>query len=520
MSVPWSPLLPLALIGTDRPPGAMPHWPGEIGELIERAAASADHPATGVLRIAAILASCGLAGDLGLARAAALPAGAPPDRQPALQDAGLLGLTGWTLREGPLRLQHELLATLAATGLRLPASLLPAALDLSRRSLALRPGVAGVLGERGRWLAALRDDWRHAAGVPDGAAVQIAWDQGSLDQRRTLLREQRLQDPAAARKRLATTLPELPAHERAELAAVLVDGLGGDDEALLDSLRTDRSREVRQVALKLLLRLPTAAHPRRAGARMAAQLKPTRALLGPRWTLDAPLAAADDWAADQVDAERPKHEALGERAWWLYQLVRQLPLAWWPTHTGQTPAELLAWASGSDWAEALQRGWHEVLLAAPDLTWADAMLDAWPGALKHHEPAAVLALLPPAVREQRWQQQLRAGGAAALEVLLPQILAGSPPPQTWSPEMSAALLDAVTQRLQAGPLVHDGLLRAHLVELACALFGQALPQLHTLPRSADETPAVAALMHSVAQVAATRAALATLAAPTSVSFNP
>jgi Family of unknown function (DUF5691) len=511
VSTPWSPLLPLALVGTDRHAGTLPRWPGEIGELIAAAAETAPHPATGALRAAAVLASCGLAGDLGQPGAAEPPPAAPHDRLPALQGAPQVERAAWALREGPTRLQHALLATLAALGCRLPPPLLPAALELSRRSLALRPAVAAVLGERGRWLAAQRDDWRHAAGAADEGDAEAAWDQGSLDQRRALLMRQRQQDPAAARERLAATLTELPARERADLASVLAEGLGLDDEPLLDTLRRDRSREVRQVALALLLRLPEAAHPRRAGERLAGLMSHERALLRKRWVIDAPAAAGGDWTDDQVEVDRPKQESLGERAWWLLQLVRQVPLAWWTHHTGLSPAELLAWARGGDWAEALQRGWHEVLLAAPDSGWAEALLDAWPDALKRHDPAAVLVLLPPPARERRWLQQLRAGGAAALDALLPQVLAGSPPPQTLSPDLSGALLDAVAQRLQAGQVMHDWVLRSHLAELACAVHRDALPRLQALPRNADETPALAELMHTVAQVAATRGALAAMA---------
>lgn len=508
MSTPWSPLLPLALVGTDRHAGPLPRWPGDMGALIAGAAEAAAHPATGALRAAAVLACCGLAGDLGQASASAPPPPAPHERMPAMQDAALVERAAWALRNGPPRLQQELLATLATQGCCLPPQLLPEALDLSRRSLALRPQVAAVLGERGRWLAALRDDWQHAAGAAETADGDVAWDLGSLDQRRGLLWRQRQQDRTAARERLAAALPELPARERADLAAVLGQGLGMDDEALLGTLRRDRSREVRQVALNLLLRLPEAAHPRRAAERTARLMSQERALLRKRWVIDAPTAADESWADDQVDLERPKQESLGERAWWLYQCVRQVPLAWWTRHTGLAPADLLAWARDSDWSEALQRGWHAVLLAAPDATWAEAMLDDWPQALKQHDPATVLAMLPAPAREQRWLQQWRAGGAAALDSLLPQVLAGSPPPQTLSAALSGVLIDGVAQRLQAGQLVHDWVLRSHLAELACAVHGDALPSLQALPRSADETPSLAELMQTVALVAATRAALA------------
>lgn len=45
---------------------------------------------------------------------------------------------------------------------RLPARFLPALLESAMRHATLRPALLPVLGERGRWLAALREDWAWA----------------------------------------------------------------------------------------------------------------------------------------------------------------------------------------------------------------------------------------------------------------------------------------------------------------------------------------------------------------------
>ena len=186
---------------------------------------------------------------------------------------------------------------------------------------------------------------------------------------------------------------------------------------MLERLRTDRSREVRQAALGLLLRLPASAHVGRAIARLEPLLKQERVLLRKRWVIDAPPAAGADWNDDNLDAARPKNESLGERAWWLCQLVRQVPLSWWTRHTGMTAAELNAWAGETDWREALWRGWRDVLHRAPDASWCEAFLDRWPSTLPAGDRDAVLSLLPPAARERHWQQQLIASSASIAAVV-------------------------------------------------------------------------------------------------------
>ena len=512
MSASWAPLLPLAMIGTDRQASALPAWPGDVGQLVAKVARHEGSAASGVLRAAAVLATCGLAGAQGTPWLDPLPAEASNDTLPAVSEGALLTSVSWALHDGPARLQHEVCLVLARARYRLPPALLPQALELGRRSLALRPVLMPVLGERGLWLATQRDDWRYAAGVGAEAVDDTRWNEGSFEQRREFLRRERAANPGAARDRLASSLDDLAAKERADLVSVLADGLSLDDETLLDGLRADRSREVRQAACGLLVRLPNAAHPRRAAGRVELLLKQERVLLRKRWQIDAPAAAVSDWKADNLDAERPKNESLGERAWWLYQLVRQVPLGWWTQHTGMSPAELLRWAGDTDWTEALLRGWRDVLFAAPDPAWCEAFLDSWPKATLRDDPATVLALLPTPARERHWQRQLR-DGSAAVHVIVPQMLAACRAGDTLSLSLSATLVDLICQRAASRVLSDDYALRAALPELCATLHVEALERLEQLPRHADETASFAEILQTIAQVIKARRALQTLMTP-------
>jgi Family of unknown function (DUF5691) len=508
MSGPWTALLPAATVGTDRQPGPWPLPAGDIGALARQAAESATAPATGLLRAAGVLATCALAAAQGPVWAEPLPAAAPDDARPVLEPEAALDALTWLLQDGPARLQYEALLRIGQAGRRLPERLLPQALELGRRSIALRAPLLTVLGERGLWLAAQRPDWAFAAGASEATGGDAAWTDGTLEQRRAWFTQARRADAAAARERLQAALPELPARERADLVATLATGLSIDDEALLDQLRTDRSREVRQAALNLLLRLPTAAHPQRAAARLAPLLVLERGLLRKRWQIDAPAAAAADWKADQIDATRPQSDALGERAWWLYQLVRQTPLAWWSSHTGMTAAELLAWAAGTDWSEALVRGWAEVLFAAPADDWCDALLDHWPTSLRE-DPARMLGLLAPAARDRHLLRYARAGSQPTASVLV-HALNACPPGQALSAELSGLLARTLSKQFGDGVLNTDYGLRSLLSEFACAAHADSLATLDTLPRRADETPSCAEALLTVERIVSARRALHTL----------
>ena len=427
----------------------------------------------------------------------------------AAADDGLLpALLAWALQHGTAHLHHEVCLQLARAGRRLPDALLPQALELGRRSTALRPALATVLGERGVWLAAQRDEWRFAAGVSVEADVETRWSEGSFEQRIALLREERASAPAAMRERLAASMDEMPAKERAAFSALLVEHISLDDEPFLERLRTDRSKDVRQVALDLLLRLPDAAHVRRTITRIAPLLQQERALLRKRWVIDAPAEPGADWKDANLDTPRPKHDTLGERAWWLYQLVRQVPLSFWTQHTGMTASELLAWAGKTDWSEALWRGWRDVLIAAPDAAWCEAFLDHWPAPVPLHERDIVLGLLPPASRERHWLTRLR-DDRESVAAVVAQAIATCAPGETLSLVLSSALADRLRERVARGQ-VDDYTLRTTLVSLAATVHADLLDRIAEWPRSGTETPAFLDVMHDVNQTIAVRRALRTI----------
>ncbi len=536
----WAPLMPVAMVGTDRHAGPMPAWPGEIGAAIAALASARrpadlppdiDQAAAGVLRAAAILATCGMAGARPMRAAlAASREAAAVDANPTLADPAVERWLAWALRDGPDRLKQAFLVRLGQAGLRLPAVLLPAALELARHSLALRTTIQPLLGERGVWLARQREDWQFAAGVAAADDDERTWSEGTLEQRKAFFAAQRRRDPAGARARLVAALPEMPARERADLARGLAIGLGPDDEALLDQLRGDRSQDVRAAALDLLLRLPDSGHAMRAAARLAALMSRGSLLTGRRWIIEPPAQPADDWKADQVEAAVSAGVSAGlkgERAWWLHQLVRQVPLAWWTSHTGMSVADIAAWADRGDWAEALWTGWRDVLRAAPDRAWAEALLDDWPEPSAPGAPgrpsravlgdrSLVLWVVAPEVRERHFERRLKSADAPLATQVL-DIAAGCAPGETVSARLAplmvarvkaalAATLPADAAARQAAASSQDAVGRC-LAELCCVLPLASLADFDDWPSSPDESAAIGRARHESRQIIQARRAL-------------
>jgi Family of unknown function (DUF5691) len=500
----WQALLPSAMVGTERHAPAAPLLAGAPGELLAQLAAASDAPALRLLRQAAVLAACEKAAQSGRAAEVFAPAdaadptapdphtsAAPADTLPALTHPQRIDALRRGFSAGPLLLIDRLLRALAASGQRVPERLLPAALEAGARSIALRESLSAVLGARGRWLARQNSGWRFAAGGTEQVDEAALWSEGSIEQRVAVLRIWRTRDAAAARERLEGVLPELPARERALLLPALAIGLAAGDEPLLESLLADRSREVRPLAVALLAQLPDSAASRRAIARIEPLLSQTRGLLRREWSIDAPQAAMPDWKADAIEAEKPKGEALGERAWWLHQLARRVPLGWWTQALGKSEAEVLRWMVAGDWGAALLRALVESLHWQREPAWCEALLDDWPDKLSIGPAADVLALLPLARRERYWLAQLRGSWSglhrkALLTPVAEQITAACSGADPLSPELSQEIASHIERAAQGGQLVNDYPLQQHLATLCTLLDAAVLDRLgtcfeHTLP---------------------------------------
>jgi hypothetical protein len=525
----WGPLLPAALMGIERSPqwqaaaqaqaqaGAADAVQALLAQVL-RDEAHADATAT-LLRAAGVLAVAQRAGHTCAPAAAALASPAAADPRPPLDDPRWLGALQRVLQDAPVRLVHEAVRVVAQRGWRLPARLLPLALARATRDSVLREALAPLLGERGQWLAVRHPQWQAVLRAPAQPTLGH-WEHGSIAARAAYLRHERGTDAAAARQRLVQELPQQGARERAELVAALAVGLSMDDAPALQALLADRGREVRQQAATLLLRLPGSDHGRYLAAQAAALLRNDG---GTRWLLEAPGAEDPAWKDHAIDPTRPKHDPLGERAWWLYQIVRQVPPPWWSRHLQRPPAALVQWAATTDWADALLRGWRDALLSAAPAAaaaattpateptaaeptadpatawppgwaadWAQALLDGWAPGVLGGDSTAVQALLPLPRREAQWLQRLEAGigrRLAGVTDLLQEITAACAAGESLSGPFGLRLAQEIRDDLLNNGAAGFGQYQRELMLNATALLPlPALAPLRHLPRPETGAP--------------------------------
>jgi hypothetical protein len=308
-------------------------------------------------------------------------------------------LLGLFLSEKREALLLEALERLRLAGMLVPAELLPAL--LSPRGAALRSALLPVLGQRGIRLAAQNPEWRWVQEhlVPDATAGlevnQATWEEGAPPQRLTALRRVRTQAPEQARAWIVSAWRGEKAEFRREMVEILSEGLSPADEPLLEDALNDRAATVRTRAAGLLARLPGSALSirmrQRAGAvlRYEAPKEPSWGLRrlasslgrgGQRGSLHVlpPESLLDDWIRDGIVAKPP--QGIGERAWWMQQVLGYVPLNHWNNTLGAGPKELVQAAAGdSEWGAVILRGWANALALDAGGAWAEALWESLRG---------------------------------------------------------------------------------------------------------------------------------------------
>ncbi|MBF5004082.1 DUF5691 domain-containing protein [Diaphorobacter caeni] len=445
----WQGLMQQALVGTQRMDAVDDaQWPIALQALVRDANAalpSAGDAHAGSIKLLRAAGAAALWQRAGHVPAAVDPplalSAAPDDVQPMPTDEAVMRALNAALRDGPESLIRQSWHVLARAGMRLPQQTLPTALDAGARNSALRADLLGVLGARGLWLAQLNPAWKYAVGTDQQADVEQLWSEGSFEQRVAVLRSERGSDPRAARERFEAAIKELNAKERLAMLEVLSAKLSMDDEPLLERLLTDRSGEIKQLAAELLSTLPDSAHSQRVVAWIMPLLKLNGD--GDTWTIEPPEKENADWPRDGIAIKPSGFFKGGERAWWLYQLVRMTPPAWWLAHLGMMPEALFAWAGKTEWKRSLWDGLLEAAARAPSREWLGLLTSMQESRLALQSLNSLLAAMPLPEREAYWSSRVKA--APRLVVVLIRIGELMEPGEQLSPQLSAQIVSALSQ---------------------------------------------------------------------------
>jgi hypothetical protein len=244
-------------------------------------------------------------------------------------------------------------------------------------------GWGDLLGATGQWLARLNPEWTVTPTIETPSHER--WLSGTFEERRAELLALRQQNPAQAREWLQETWAKDPPQEREAFLTSFATGLSLADEPFLEAALDDKRKPVRQAAVHLIASLPQSQLSRRQASRLdalisAEQKKGLLAKLGkPKLKLNIALPEAIDKATqrDGVDAKPPAHRKIGERAFWLSQMVALTPLSYWTARFQCDAATFVAGVMDTDHAGELLSALSEAARRHPEREWLLALTDAW-----------------------------------------------------------------------------------------------------------------------------------------------
>ncbi len=384
----WADLVAAALVGTARVPSLPRPTSGTTADTL-LSQLSAQTPERHLLASAAVLDTWERAGIQPLSTSTPRPAPAPPDVRPQCSTTAVQHLA--RILQGDMGiLLEEWLEALAASGHGLPHRWLPEILDLACQKRDVQPFVLPLLGERGRWLAAQHEVWQKLLVPLDPEAMTTAWETGSHQARLALLQHLRTTNPPAAHDLLSATWSAEAAKERATFVGALAEGLSLADEPFLENALDDRSKQVREAAASLLARLAGSTLVERMCGRLQPLLRVERRLLGQSLTIALPEVFDEGMARDGIESKPVG--GIGERAWWLLQMLAAVPPATWSQSWKKSPTEIIALAGKSEHGPVLLEGWTRGALHHCDGQWMEALLHRWAGDAWSIVPAKTLSV--------------------------------------------------------------------------------------------------------------------------------
>ncbi|HIK30380.1 MAG TPA: hypothetical protein IGS17_12775 [Oscillatoriales cyanobacterium M59_W2019_021] len=459
----WQTLVRAAIAGTDRQLLTFPQVQDEIDRLL--AQLDTANPAKALLDAAALLYFVRQAGRVPtVVDGDAIPPSLADDA-PVCSPQAARCLQRMLAGEFP-ELLPEWLSTAATAGWRVPPELLPEMLDWGNRNPQWRGQILPVVGNRGRWLAAQNPEWQYA----EAAIARSIWETGTIAMRLWTLQRLRDRDPAEAREWVAATWNQDKAPDRAAFLAIFKTGLTAADKLLLELAIDDKSKQVRAVAADLLARLPDSQLTQRAIDRITPII---HIQTQPQLQLEVkPPQTCDDRAIrDGILVQPPA--GMGQKAWWLVQMLGQVPPSLWTgtsvgaKHWGdrfetqfemhdanaspdlpENPMRLLQAAVSGEWYAALLEGWAIAAERHGDIEWAEALLPAisvFPGNGNHWSDLSLklMEILPIDRREALVWNILRDDAGERLKKNHPLLFFLKVCRHPWSLDLSLAVIDRV-----------------------------------------------------------------------------
>jgi hypothetical protein len=345
------------------------------------------------------------AGQRVMARAAGNVPDSPPDSpadNPVVADETpqLREIAAWRLGR-MLNGEHgslleEWLELASRSGRILPPHWVPVVLQHASPALCLR--YSNMLGRSAGWLAQRNPAWADRIQPPEPS--QEHWNAGTLAERCVQLRLVCARDAAEGLAWLQSTWGADPPEAREAFLKVLQPTVCARDEAFLEAALDDKRKAVRQAAAESLAGLAGSAYLQRAAARAESVLSwegagrgLTKLLRKPKLAVQLPAALDKPAQRDGIEAKPPTQRKIGERTFWMTQMLSLVPPVHWTQRFQCSAEDLLAAARATEFAQELLAAFSTAALRHPNGEWQDALCAGWIAAEQELQADALARLL-------------------------------------------------------------------------------------------------------------------------------
>lgn len=239
------------MIGTDKKPLVMEEMPGLLAEAVSVIDTNpSKQKEEKFLQLAALIYNYNQCGSLPLHAAA--PMSESPAEELEYCDTAAVNVLKEILNEGIGSLLEFWLQLCYNKRLIVQSEIVPNLLMVAAHTIALRPLISFCCGKRGEWLGTFNSDWNFVSGESD----EDTWQTGTLELRKEVLRRTRTTDITKTREWLQQCWPQEDANTKTALLEVIAVNLNEDDIPFLKSLSAEKSKKVKDAALKLLKQIP------------------------------------------------------------------------------------------------------------------------------------------------------------------------------------------------------------------------------------------------------------------------
>jgi hypothetical protein len=267
---------------------------------------------------------------------------APPEEKQYCSPVAMQVLKDILFEESQSLLQLWLSACAKANRLVHP-EMIPSLFAIGKQYKQLRTNIAACTGKRGEWLCQFNAEWNYSV----SQSTEELWNTGTADQRKAVLTELRSADPGAARALLEQTWPQEDAATKVSFLEILSINIGNDDLPFLESLQNEKSKKVKEEALKLVKQIPGSALVQQYMTVLeeAVIIKTEKALLGmmSKTSLSFQLPAAIDPEIFKTGIEKlsSNSKEFSDDEFIIFQLMQFVPPSFWEQQLSKTPQQII-----------------------------------------------------------------------------------------------------------------------------------------------------------------------------------